>query len=95
MRAGKVPMHQSSREYLDVLVTLELAAVEARLDGRRVSAAIRDCCTLCMARVRCRENYGVLRNLRAVGFPRTPESALCMMRNQINSYMKVVPDGTS
>lgn len=95
MHAGKVPMAQSVAEYLDLLVTLELAAAAARAEGRKVNEAIRLCCTACMARVRCRENYGVLKNLRAVAFPRTPEGALSMMRNQIDSYIKVVPDGTS
>lgn len=69
------------REYLDALVTIELAAKLAEMDKRPVNSAIR----ACWCAIRCRISNDLNRKI----FDGTvkqfmPHGALCMLRRQLD-----------
>ena len=69
------------REYLDALVTIELAAKLAEMDQRPVNKAIR----ACWCAIRCRVNNDLNRKIfDGVARQFMPHGALCMLRRQLD-----------
>lgn len=69
------------REYLDALVTIELAAKLAEMDKRHVNKAIR----ACWSAIRCRINNDLNRKIfDGVAKQFMPHGALCMLRHQLD-----------
>ncbi len=68
-------------EYLDALVTIELAAAVARRDGRPVNAAIR----ACWANIRQRITNSLNRDIfDGLSRQMLPHGALCMLRRRLD-----------
>lgn len=68
-------------EYLDALVTLELAAVVAQKENRPVNGAIRQCWSAIKVRVQNQLNRQIFDGA-AKQF--MPHGALCMLRRQLD-----------
>ncbi len=68
-------------EYLDALVTIELAAAVARRDGRPVNAAIRACWANIRQRITNRLNRDIFDGLSR---QMLPHGALCMLRRRLD-----------
>ncbi len=68
-------------EYLDTLVTLELAAVVAQKEKRPVNRAIRGCWSTVKGRVRNPLNRQIF---DGVAKQFMPHGALCMLRRQLD-----------
>lgn len=68
-------------EYLDALVTLELAAVVAQKDKRPVNGAIRGCWSAIKSRVQNQLNRQIF---DGVAKQFMPHGALCMLRRQLD-----------
>lgn len=69
------------REYLDALVTIELAAKLAEMDKRPVNRAIR----ACWSAIRCRISNDLNRKIfDGVTKQFMPHGALCMLRRQLD-----------
>lgn len=77
-------MQTQAEQYLDALVSLELAAICARLDGRPISAAIRTTSSALQRRVTDSKILLILRGLSSQAFP---VGALAMMRRQLDSMV--------
>ncbi|MCI0268254.1 UNVERIFIED_ASMBLY: hypothetical protein E7W40_12970 [Cronobacter sakazakii] len=71
-------------EYLDALVTVELAAKLAQKDGRKINAAIRATVSALMPRIRDRKVKGIFTGLARQPFP---DGALKMLRRQLDSMV--------
>ncbi len=71
-------------EYLDALVTVELAAKLAQKDGRKINAAIRATVSALMTRIRDRKVKGIFTGLARQPFP---DGALKMLRRQLDSMV--------
>ncbi len=67
-------------EYLDALVTIELAVAVARRDGRPVNAAIRACWANIRQRITNRLNRDIFDGLVKQFMP---HGALCMLRRRL------------
>lgn len=94
--AKRITTAQSAAEYEDLLLTLELAIITARISGNKVNDAVRACCTACLARTRSKDNQAILNRIRKMTFPGTPAGAVEMMREHIDYYLKKADnDGTS
>lgn len=68
-------------EYLDALVTIELAVAVARKDGRPVNAAIRTCWANIRQRITNRLNRDIFDGLSR---QMLPHGALCMLRRRLD-----------
>lgn len=68
-------------EYLDALVTLELAAVVAQKEKRPVNGAIRRCWSAIKGRVQNQLNRQIF---DGVAKQFMPHGALCMLRRQLD-----------
>ncbi|ELY6244246.1 hypothetical protein SNQ22_000576 [Cronobacter universalis] len=68
-------------EYLDALVTVELAAKLAQKDGRKVNAAIRATVSALQPRLSDRKVRGIFTGLARQPFP---DGALKMLRRQLD-----------
>lgn len=68
-------------EYLDALVTIELAVAVARRDGRPVNAAIRACWANIRQRITNRLNRDIFDGLSR---QMLPHGALCMLRRRLD-----------
>lgn len=79
----------SCEEYLDALVTVELAAVCAMIDKRPVNGAIRGCWSAIRPRVENKLNRQIFDGM-AKQF--MPHGALCMMRRQLDSAISKESD---
>lgn len=77
-------MQTQAEQYLDALVSLELAAICARLDGRPISAAIRATSSALQRRITDSKILLILRGLASQTFP---AGALAMMRRQLDSMV--------
>ncbi|EMC4372036.1 hypothetical protein [Cronobacter sakazakii] len=71
-------------EYLDALVTVELAAKLAQKDGRKINAAIRATVNALLPRLSDREVRGIFTGLARQPFP---DGALKMLRRQLDSMV--------
>ncbi|ELQ6121963.1 hypothetical protein ACI0ZS_000336 [Cronobacter turicensis] len=71
-------------EYLDALVTVELAAKLAQKDGRKINAAIRATVTSLLPRLSDRKVRGIFTGLARQPFP---DGALKMLRRQLDSMV--------
>ncbi|EOI3527684.1 hypothetical protein ACMSYW_000859 [Cronobacter dublinensis] len=71
-------------EYLDALVTLELAAKLAQKDGRKVNGAIRATVSALLPRLRDQKVRGIFTGLARQPFP---DGALKMLRRQLDSMV--------
>ncbi|EOL8940752.1 hypothetical protein ACM91Y_002226 [Cronobacter dublinensis] len=71
-------------EYLDALVTVELAAKLAQKEGRKVNAAIRATVTALQPRLSDRKVRGIFTGLSRQPFP---DGALKMLRRQLDSMV--------
>lgn len=72
-------------EYLDALVTLELAAVLAQKEKRPVNGAIRQCWSAIKSRVKNRLNRQIF---DGVDKQFMPHGALCMLRRQLDECIE-------
>ncbi|UPU16028.1 hypothetical protein OTAKU_00390 [Serratia phage vB_SmaM-Otaku] len=77
-------MQTQAEQYLDALVSLELAAKMAERDCRPVNAAIRAACSALQRRITDSKILLILRGLAAQTFP---AGALAMMRRQHDSMV--------
>ncbi|ELY4601033.1 hypothetical protein SM003_003693 [Cronobacter malonaticus] len=81
-------MSEVSREvceqYLDALVTLELAAKLAQKDGRKINAVIRATVSELLPRLSDRKVRGIFTGLARQPFP---DGALKMLRRQLDSMV--------
>ncbi len=68
-------------EYLDALVTIELAVAVARRDGRPVNAAIRACWANVRQRITNQLNRDIFDGLSR---QMLPHGALCMLRRRLD-----------
>lgn len=69
------------REYLDALVTIELAAKFAEKENRPINGAIRKC----WSSIRCRITNDLNRKIfDGVSRQFMPHGALCMLRRQLD-----------
>ncbi len=68
-------------EYLDALVTIELAVAVARMDGRPVNAAIRACWANIRQLITNRLNRDIFDGLSR---QMLPHGALCMLRRRLD-----------
>lgn len=74
----------NEEEYLDALVTLELAARLAEKDKRPVNRAIK----ACWATIRCRVQNDLNRKIfDGVSRQLLPYGALCMLRRQLDEVV--------
>ncbi|WP_105679525.1 DUF7740 domain-containing protein [Cronobacter dublinensis] len=71
-------------EYLDALVTVELAAKLAQKDGRKINAAIRATVAALLPRLSDRKVRGIFTGLARQPFP---DGALKMLRRQLDSMV--------
>ncbi|WP_105634318.1 DUF7740 domain-containing protein [Cronobacter dublinensis] len=71
-------------EYLDALVTVELAAKLAQKDGRKINAAIRATVSALLPRLMDRKVRGIFTGLARQPFP---DGALKMLRRQLDSMV--------
>ena len=71
-------------EYLDALVSLELAAKLAEKDGRKVNAAIKACWKAARPRISNNLNRSIF---DGVARQVMPYGALCMLRRQLDSML--------
>ncbi|EJA3078695.1 hypothetical protein MYD35_004094 [Cronobacter sakazakii] len=71
-------------EYLDALVTVELAAKLAQKDGRKINAAIRATVSALLPRLSDRKVRGIFNGLARQPFP---DGALKMLRRQLDSMV--------
>ncbi|KAB1049917.1 hypothetical protein AUM54_22120 [Cronobacter sakazakii] len=71
-------------EYLDALVTVELAAKLAQKDGRKINAAIRATVSALLPRLSDRKVHGIFTGLARQPFP---DGALKMLRRQLDSMV--------
>ncbi|EMR9403221.1 hypothetical protein WKN98_001625 [Escherichia coli] len=71
-------------EYLDALVTVELAAKLAQKDGRKINAAIRATVSALLPRLNDRKVRGIFTGLARQPFP---DGALKMLRRQLDSMV--------
>lgn len=72
-------------EYLDALVTIELAAKLALMDGRKVNHAIRQCWCAARPRITNQLNRDIFDGM-AKQF--MPHGALCMLRRRLDEAGK-------
>lgn len=77
-------MQTQAEQYLDALVSLELAAKMAERDRRPVNAAIRATCIALQRRITDSRIILILRGLAALTFP---AGALAMMRRQLDNMV--------
>ncbi|EOU9603847.1 hypothetical protein ACOJCO_001535 [Cronobacter dublinensis] len=71
-------------EYLDALVTVELAAKLAQKDGRKINSTIRAAVSALLPRLRDRKVRGIFTGLARQPFP---DGALKMLRRQLDSMV--------
>ena len=71
-------------EYLDALVTLELAAKLALKDGRKINSTIRATVNALLPRLSDRKVRGIFTGLARQPFP---DGALKMLRRQLDSMV--------
>ncbi|MEB8591816.1 hypothetical protein P2G80_22130 [Cronobacter sakazakii] len=71
-------------EYLDALVTVELAAKLAQKDGRKINSTIRATVNALLPRLSDREVRGIFTGLARQPFP---DGALKMLRRQLDSMV--------
>lgn len=77
-------LKEQAEEYLDCLVTAELAFAMARKFREKENNAVKNCCSAMLQRIRCNRNYQVFDGLRRQPFP---SGALAMMRRQLDNAM--------
>jgi hypothetical protein len=89
-------MHDESRyaceQYLDALVTIELAARMAMLDRRPVNRAIRSCWSAIRPRIDNKLNRQIFDGVASQFMPR---GALCMLRRQLDTAISEDSDDDS
>lgn len=71
-------------EYIDALVTVELAAKLAQKDGRKINSNIRATVSALLPRLRDRKVRGIFTGLARQPFP---DGALKMLRRQLDSMV--------
>ncbi|EKK7713463.1 hypothetical protein ACX4ER_003939 [Cronobacter dublinensis] len=71
-------------EYIDALVTVELAAKLAQKDGRKINSTIRATVSALLPRLRDRKVRGIFTGLARQPFP---DGALKMLRRQLDSMV--------
>ncbi|ELY4459722.1 hypothetical protein SMZ60_002230 [Cronobacter sakazakii] len=71
-------------EYLDALVTVELAAKLAQKDGRKINSTIRATVNALLPRLSDRKVRGIFTGLARQPFP---DGALKMLRRQLDSMV--------
>lgn len=79
-------------QYLDALVTIELAARFAMLDRRQVNRAIRSCWSAIRPRIDNKLNRQIF---DGVANQFMPHGALCMLRRQLDAAISEESDSDS
>lgn len=71
-------------EYLDCLVSIELAAAISRKYGQPVNRTIKACCSALLGRIRDRRNYLIFEGIKKQPFP---DGAVKMLRRRLDECL--------
>jgi|GEM_PF-5551127 len=77
-------MVDRAEEYLDALVSMELAAILAEMDHRPIGESIRTCCQYLLARINDRQVRTVIAGVQASSFP---PGALYRLRRHLDTMI--------